>query len=94
MFDEGWHVQLVGPKDFLSHELVTVAKAFRLSGDIAVFAPLDDGTNPKQVVRAIYGPESFSRFASRRYRRRGRRAIMKVLRKWRDTQSDAEKKKS
>jgi sulfate adenylyltransferase subunit 1 len=95
MFDEGWHVQMAGPNDFLAHELVTVAKAFRLSGNITIFAPLDDGTNPKSVVRAIYGPESF--FAVRITDDTDQEAverIMKVLRKWRDTQSDAEKKKS
>ncbi|HTW24487.1 MAG TPA: sulfate adenylyltransferase subunit CysN [Candidatus Baltobacteraceae bacterium] len=95
MFDEGWHVQMAGPNDFLAHELVSVAKAFRLSGNITIFAPLDDGTNPKTVVRAIYGPESF--FAVRITDDTDEEAverIMKVLRKWRDSQSDAEKRKS
>ena len=70
-------------------------KAFHLSGNITIFAPLDDGTNPKTVVRAIYGPESF--FAVRITDDTDEEAverIMKVLRKWRDAQSDAEKKKS
>jgi sulfate adenylyltransferase subunit 1 len=95
MFDEGWHVQMAGPNDFLAHELVTVAKAFRLSGNITIFAPLDDGTNPKGVVRAIYGPESF--FAVRIADDTDEEAverIMKVLRKWRDAHSDSEKEKS
>jgi bifunctional enzyme CysN/CysC/sulfate adenylyltransferase subunit 1 len=95
MFDEGWHVQLAGPNDFLAHELVTVAKAYRLSGNITIFCPLDDGTNPKGVVRAIYGPESF--FAVRITDDTDEEAverIMKVLRKWRDAQSDSEKRKS
>ncbi|MGA3293907.1 MAG: sulfate adenylyltransferase subunit CysN [Candidatus Acidiferrales bacterium] len=94
MFDEGWHVQMAGPNDFLSHELVTVAKAYRLSGNITIFCPLDDGTNQKGVVRAIYGPESF--FAVRITDDTDEEAverIMKVLRKWRDAQSDAEKRK-
>jgi sulfate adenylyltransferase subunit 1 (EFTu-like GTPase family) len=95
MFDEGWHVQMAGPNDFLAHELVTVAKAYRLSGNITIFCPLDDGTNPKGVVRAIYGPESF--FAVRITDDTDEEAverIMKVLRKWRDAQSDSEKRKS
>jgi len=95
MFDEGWHVQMAGPNDFLAHELVSVAKAFRLSGNITVFAPPDDGTKPKNVVRAIYGPESF--FAVRITDDTDEEAverIMKVLRKWRDSQSDAENTKS
>ena len=96
LFDEGWQVQLAGPNDFLSHELVTVAKAFRLSGYITVFCPLDDGTDQKQVVRAIFGPDSF--FAVRITDDTDEEAvdrIMKVLRKWRDNFSlDADKGKS
>jgi bifunctional enzyme CysN/CysC/sulfate adenylyltransferase subunit 1 len=95
LFDEGWQVQLAGPNDFLSHELVTVAKAFRLSGYITVFCPLDDGTDQKQVVRAIFGPDSF--FAVRITDDTDEEAvdrIMKVLRKWRDTYSEPEKGKS
>jgi hypothetical protein len=96
LFDEGWQVQLAGPNDFLSHELVTVAKAFRLSGYITVFCPLDDGTDQKQVVRAIFGPDSF--FAVRITDDTDEEAvdrIMKVLRKWRDNYSlDSEKGKS
>jgi sulfate adenylyltransferase large subunit len=96
LFDEGWQVQLAGPNDFLSHELVTVAKAFRLSGYITVFCPLDDGTDQKQVVRAIFGPDAF--FAVRITDDTDEEAvdrIMKVLRKWRDNYSlDSEKEKS
>jgi sulfate adenylyltransferase large subunit len=94
LFDEGWQVQIAGPNDFLSHELVTVAKAFRLSGYITVFCPLDDGTDQKQVVRAIFGPESF--FAVRITDDTDEEAverIMKVLRKWRSTYSDTHKDK-
>ncbi|HXQ25022.1 MAG TPA: sulfate adenylyltransferase subunit CysN [Candidatus Acidoferrales bacterium] len=94
LFDEGWQVQLAGPNDFLSHELVTVAKAFRLSGYITVFCPLDDGTDQKQVVRAIFGPESF--FAVRITDDTDAEAverIMNVLRKWRDTYSEPHKEK-
>jgi sulfate adenylyltransferase subunit 1 len=95
LFDEGWQVQLAGPNDFLSHELVTVAKAFRLSGYITVFCPLDDGTDQKSVVRAIFGPDAF--FAVRIVDDTDEEAvdrIMKVLRKWRDNYSlDSEKQK-
>ena len=92
LFDEGWHVQLAGPTDFLAHELVTVAKAFRLSGLVTVFCPADDGTNQKQVVRAIFGPESF--FAVRIQDDTDEEAvnrIVSVLRKWRDKQPDSQK---
>jgi sulfate adenylyltransferase subunit 1 len=94
LFDEGWHVQLAGPNDFLAHELVTVAKAYKLSGLITIFCPLDDGTEQKRVVRAIYGPESF--FAVKIDNDTDDQAtdrIVNVLRKWRDKQSDAQKEK-
>ena len=94
LFDEGWQVQLAGANDFLSHELVTVAKAFRLSGYITVFCPLDDGTDQKQVVRAIFGPDAF--FAVRITDDTDEEAverIMKVLRKWRATYSEPHKGK-
>jgi sulfate adenylyltransferase subunit 1 len=92
LFDEGWHVQLAGPNDFLAHELVTVAKAYRLSGHITIFSPLDDGTDQKQVVRAIYGPDSF--FAVNIHNDTDEQAaerIETVLRKWRDKHSDPQK---
>jgi hypothetical protein len=94
LFDEGWHAQLAGPNDFLSHELVTVAKAYRLSGHITIFSPLDDGTDQKKVVRAIYGPESF--FAVNIQHDTDEQAadrIENVLRKWRDKHSDLQKGK-
>jgi sulfate adenylyltransferase large subunit len=94
LFDEGWHVQLAGPNDFLAHELVTVAKAYRLSGHITIFSPLDDGTDQKQVVRAIYGPDSF--FAVNIDDDTDEQAaarIENVLRKWRDKHSDLQKGK-
>jgi sulfate adenylyltransferase subunit 1 len=92
LFDEGWHVQLAGPNDFLAHELVTVAKAYQFSGHITIFSPLDDGTDQKRVVRAIYGPDAF--FAVNIVDDTDAEAterILKVLRKWRDKQSDAQK---
>jgi sulfate adenylyltransferase subunit 1 len=94
LFDEGWHVQLAGPNDFLAHELVTVAKAYRLSGHITIFSPLDDGTDQKQVVRAIFGPESF--FAVNIQHDTDEQAVDRieaVLRKWRDKHSDLQKGK-
>ncbi|HXJ17695.1 MAG TPA: sulfate adenylyltransferase subunit CysN [Candidatus Polarisedimenticolia bacterium] len=94
LFDEGWHVQLAGPNDFLAHELVTVAKAYRLSGHITIFSPLDDGTDQKQVVRAIYGPDSF--FAVNIDNDTDEQAAERtetVLRKWRDKHSDPQKGK-
>jgi bifunctional enzyme CysN/CysC/sulfate adenylyltransferase subunit 1 len=89
LFDEGWHVQMVGPMDFLSHELVTVTKAYRLTGAITVFSPLDDGTNQAPAVRAIFGPDAF--FAPRNQELSDEDAVTRIvdsLYKWRDTYSD------
>jgi len=94
LFDEGWHVQLAGPNDFLAHELATVAKAYRSSGHITIFSPLDDGTDQKQIVRAIFGPDSF--FAVRIDDDTDEEAALKivaVLRKWRDKHPETEKDK-
>ncbi|HTR46680.1 MAG TPA: sulfate adenylyltransferase subunit CysN [Verrucomicrobiae bacterium] len=92
LFDEGWHVQLAGPNDFLAHELATVAKAYRSSGHITIFSPLDDGTDQKQIVRAIFGPDSF--FAVRiddDTDEEAAQKIVRILRKWRDEHSDTKK---
>jgi sulfate adenylyltransferase large subunit len=92
LFDEGWHVQLAGPNDFLAHELVTVAKAYQLSGHTTIFSPVDDGTDQKRVVRAIYGPDSFfSVKIDDDTDEQATERIMKVLRKWRDKHSDSQK---
>jgi sulfate adenylyltransferase subunit 1 len=94
LFDEGWHVQLAGPNDFLAHELATVAKAYRSSGHITIFSPVDDGTDQKQIVRAIFGPDSF--FHVRIDDLTDEQAapkIVGILRKWRDTHSDTRKSK-
>ena len=89
LFDEGWNVQLAGPKDFLPHELISVAKALRLSGCVAIFSPLDDGTNPLQAVRAIFGPDAFFAVKGEDKTEEDAAArIAEILRKWRDKYSD------
>lgn len=92
LFDDGWHVQLAGPNDFLAHELVTVAKAYRLSGCVTIFSPVENGTDQKRVVRAIYRSDSF--FAVKIDNDTDEEAadrIVNVLRRWRDNHSDAQK---
>jgi sulfate adenylyltransferase subunit 1 len=95
LFEEGWHVQLIGPTDFLPHEIITVAKSYRLSGHVAVFSPLDDGTNQKQSIRAIFGPDCFFEFAHQDLSDEETSAqILEALRKWRDTHSDPRRTRS
>ena len=94
LFEEGWFVQLVGPMDFLSHELVTVTKAYRMSGAITVYAPLDDGTNQAQAVRAIFGPDAF--FELPKLGLSDEEAVTQIidaLYKWRDTHSDPNRRR-
>jgi len=89
LFEEGWFVQMVGPVDFLSHELITVTKAYRLSGAITIFSPLDDGTNQIQAVRAIFGRDSFFLLKKPGLSDEDTVAqIVEILYKWRDTHSD------
>ena len=74
---------------------VTLDELLQRADFVSVNCPLDDGTNQKQVVRAIYGPESF--FAVRSTDDTDEQAverILKVLRKWRVAQSDPGKEKS
>jgi sulfate adenylyltransferase subunit 1 len=93
LFEEGWLVQLVGPMDFLSHELVAVTKAYRLSGAITVFSPLDDGTNQAQAVRAIFGPDAFFSLENSNLGEEEAVAqIVEAVYKWRDTHSNPEPK--
>jgi sulfate adenylyltransferase subunit 1 len=93
LFDEGWHVQLAGPNDFLAHELATVAKAYRSSGHITIFSPLDDGTDQKQIVRAIYGPDSFFHVRIDELTdEQAAQKILGILRKWRNSHSDGKSK--
>jgi sulfate adenylyltransferase subunit 1 len=92
LFDEGWHVQLAGPNDFLAHELATVAKAYHSSGHITIFSPLDDGTDQKQIVRAIFGPDSFFHVRIDDLTdEQAAQEIVGVLHKWRGTHSDNRK---
>jgi len=94
LFDEGWHVQLAGPNDFLAHELATVAKAYRSSGHITIFSPLDDGTDQRQIVRAIFGPDSFFHVRiDDQTDEEAAQKIVGILRKWRDTHPDTGKNK-
>jgi sulfate adenylyltransferase large subunit len=90
LFEEGWFVHLVGPMDFLAHELITVTKAYRLSGALTIFAPLEDGTDQVQSTRAIFGRDNF--FLLKRPDLNDEETVaqlMEILYKWRDTHSDA-----
>ncbi len=90
LFEEGWFVQLVGPMDFLSHELITITKAYRLSGSITIFSPLDDGTDQIQAVRAIFGRDSFFLLKKPELNDEDTVAqLFEILSKWRDTRSDS-----
>jgi sulfate adenylyltransferase subunit 1 len=94
LFEEGWHVQLAGPNDFLAHELATVAKAYLSSGHITIFSPLDDGTDQKQIIRAIFSPDSFFNVrVDDLGDEEAARKIIEILRKWRDQCSDSGKSK-
>jgi len=94
LFEEGWFVQLVGPMDFLSHELVTVTKAYRMSGAIIVYSPLDDGTNQAQAVRAIFGPDAFFDLPKTGLSdEEAVTQIVEALYKWSDTHSDPNRRR-
>ena len=81
-------MQLVGPMDFLPHELVTVAKAFRLSGTITVFSPLDDGTNQRNRSARFSARRPSLRSITDQGDEAAAKQIVESLRKWRETHSD------
>lgn len=62
LFEEGWHVHLAGPADFHAHEIVAAAKAYFLSGSIAIFALADEEASQVEAVRAIFGRDAFFTF--------------------------------
>jgi hypothetical protein len=88
LFDEGWHVQLVGAQDFEPSELGVAAKAFQLAGMVVVFAaPAADG-DAEKAVRAVFGRDAF--LAALPYPQEqdadAAARITSKLRQWRDTQ--------
>ena len=84
------------PMDFLSHELITVAKAFRLSGaHHRLFVRSTTArTRSKPSARFLAATPSSLLEAPTERRREPSSSIMKILRKWRDTHSDAHKDKA
>jgi len=88
LFDEGWHVQLVGPDDFEPAELAVAAKAYHLAGMVVVFSAPANQREAEDAVRKVFGRDSF--LAAWPYPHEedadaASRTISK-LRQWRDTQ--------
>jgi sulfate adenylyltransferase large subunit len=96
LFDEGWHVQIVGPSDFDAAELAIAAKAYHLAGMVVVFsAPPGSlgtaGTSQREAeesVRKVFGRDSFLAAWSYPHEEDADAAarITSKLRQWRDTQ--------
>ena len=88
LFDEGWHVQLVGAQDFEASELGVAAKAYHLAGMVVVFAaPAANGESEK-AVRGVFGRDAFLEARSYPHEQDADAAarITSKLRQWRDTQ--------
>ena len=88
LFDEGWHVQLVGPSDFDAQELGVAAKAYQLAGMVVVFAAPPSEKSAEDVVRKVFGRDSFLTAWSYPHEQDPDAAarISSKLRQWRDTQ--------
>jgi sulfate adenylyltransferase large subunit len=88
LFDEGWHVQLVGAQDFEPSELGVAAKAYHLAGMVVVFAAPSGNAEAEKSVRAVFGKDAF--LAATPYpQEQGANAAARIaskLRQWRDTQ--------
>jgi len=88
LFDEGWHVQLVGPDDFETSELAVAAKAYHLAGMVVVFSAPAGQREAEDAVRKVFGRDSF--LAAWPYPHEedpdAAARITSKLRQWRDTQ--------
>jgi hypothetical protein len=88
LFDEGWHVQLVGPDDFEPSELAVAAKAYHLAGMVVVFSAPTNQREAEDAVRQVFGRDSF--LAAWSYPHEddldAAARITSKLRQWRDTQ--------
>jgi bifunctional enzyme CysN/CysC/sulfate adenylyltransferase subunit 1 len=91
LFDEGWHVQLVGPNDFEASDLPIAAKAYQLAGMVVVFAAPAEATEARaaeDAVRKVFGRDSFLAAYAYPHENDADAAarITSKLRQWRDTQ--------
>lgn len=100
LFDEGWHVQIVGPSDFEPAELAIAAKAYHLAGMVVVFSapPTSGGAGTSQreaeeSVRKVFGRDSFLAAWSYPHEEDADAAarIISKLRQWRDTQEQTQR---
>jgi sulfate adenylyltransferase subunit 1 len=95
LFDEGWHVQIVGPEDFEPAELAIAAKAYHLAGMVVVFSapPLPEKAAQREAedaVRNVFGRDSFLAAWAYPHEQDTDAAarIASKLRQWRDTQEE------
>jgi hypothetical protein len=88
LFDEGWHVQLVGPGDFDAAELSVAAKAYQLAGMVVVFSAPEPLRAAEEAVRQVFGRDSFLAAWPYPHEEDADAAarITSKLRQWRDTQ--------
>ena len=91
LFDEGWHVQLVGPLDLEPGELGIAAKAYHLAGMVVVFAASGADRGAEDAVRKVFGRESFLAAWTYPHEEDADAAarIVSKLRQWRDTQEQS-----
>ena len=88
LFDEGWHVQLVGPHDFEPQDFAAVAKAYHMAGMVAVFAAPENDRETADAVRKVFGRDAFLAAEAYLHEKDADAAarISSKLRQWRDTQ--------
>jgi sulfate adenylyltransferase large subunit len=88
LFDEGWHVQLVGPDDLAPSEFDVAAKAYHLAGMVVVFSAPAGEREAEDAVRNVFGRGSFLTAWPYPHEEDADAAarITSKLRQWRDTQ--------
>jgi sulfate adenylyltransferase large subunit len=94
LFDEGWHVQIVGATDFQPAELDIAARAYQLAGMVVVFAMPTAEKDAESAVRKVFGRDSFLAAWPYPHEEDADAAarITSKLRQWRDTQEPDERR--
>jgi len=96
LFDEGWHVQLVGPDDLAPSEFAIAAKAYHLAGMVVVFSAPAGEREAEEAVRNAFGRGSFLTAWPYPHEEDADAAarIASKLRQWRDTQEQHHRRDS
>ncbi len=83
LFDQGWHVQILGP-DFAGQELTTLGKAFFHAGAVAVFSRPFPQVQTMNELQQLFGADAFFPFDDQQQSdQQAASSIVRRLHEWR-----------